>query len=525
MSIRLATDKEKFSEGASFHLLLFCCITIMVVSPFWDSVEPQEELVEDDDGNEPPIRSIYSKQLKAHLLPGTFILFSHNDARTVGAPFNNANSCGVARIVRILPAGMPTSSGRYSRLQVNVFKRCTEFDATAVGFLHSEFLNENHLRHLPEIVQMSEMLVISSNDIMNLAFVFTPHVLNDDSCNLFFTCQGMAIAFLLRSRYEKVVTGLPIISDIPEGYCLPFPSAYIHSGCHDCYPSRIWNSIICLKLEMTKLLGRYSHLQGLFCKEVCRLSNFTAEAWGFLRLQFFDIFDAAGSGTSIRLRRHRVIESGLVVKAARVSKSCTILRFETKIHLRRLCAVFGESATAGQRCRLPKVSNPKHLWQNDIINVVCGSDVAEAVFNLKTVNDGIDLEFDGCSALFVTIRYRRFAYTTANRLIQGECDPLLFALIGRMDPYDININGMDDDNSDEADDQISVIVDGSEFDFDGCLYRIVQHGGTATMTAGDKSTCVVSKCVYPTDNNPLYGIEKSFDVRIAKELIERRLNG
>jgi hypothetical protein len=135
-----------------------------------------------------------------------------------------------------------------------------------------------------------------------------------------------------------------------------------------------------------------------------------------------------------------VIESGLVVKAARVSKRCTIVRFKAKVHLRRLCAVFGESATAGQRCRLPKVSNPKHLWQNDIINVVCGSDAAEAVFNLRTVNDGIDLEFDGCSVLFVTIRYRRFAYTT-NSLIQAECDPLLFALISPMDPYNIHVNG------------------------------------------------------------------------------------
>ena len=137
--------------------------------------------------------------------------------------------------------------------------------------------------------------------------------------------------------------------------------------------------------------------------------------------------------------------------------------------------------------------------------------------------DGIDLEFDGCSVLFVTIRYRRFAYTT-NSLIQAECDPLLFALIGQMDPYNIHVNGMEDNNSHEADDQESVIVDGSEFDFDGCLYRIVQHHGTTT-TPADKPTCVVSKCVYPMDNNPLYGIEKSFDVRVAKELIARRLFG
>ena len=121
---------------------------------------------------------------------------------------------------------------------MNIFKRCTEFKTTTEGFLHSEFLNEIHLRHLPEIVQMSEMLVISSNDITNLAFVFMPNVLNDDSCNfLLFTCQEMAIAFLLWSWYKKSDSSLPMISDVPGGYCLPFPSSYLHAGCHNCYPS------------------------------------------------------------------------------------------------------------------------------------------------------------------------------------------------------------------------------------------------------------------------------------------------
>jgi hypothetical protein len=148
--------------------------------------------------------------------------------------------------------------------------------------------------------------------------------------------------------------------------------------------------------------------------------------------------------------------------------------------------------------------------------------VAEAVFKLRTGNDGIDLDFDGCSVLFVTIRYRRFAYTT-NSLIQAECDPLLFALIGRMDPYNIHVKGMEDNNSHEADDQESMIGDGSKFDYGGCLYRIVQHG--TTIAAADRSTCVFSKFVYPMENNPLHGIKKSFDVCTAKEFIERRFYG
>ena len=192
-----------------------------------------------------------------------------------------------------------------------------------------------------------------------------------------------------------------------------FPSRQAIHGCsrfHDCFPSRIWNSVICIKLEMSKLLGRYLHLQGLYWKESCRVSNFTAETWGFLWWQFHDIFKDAASGTSTRIRRHRVTKSELVVKAAQVSKNCTILRFETKSHLQWLCYAFGESVTAGQRFRLPKISAPKRLWQNDIINVVCGSDAQEPVFNSKTVCHGIDLEFDGCGELFVIIRYRRHLF-------------------------------------------------------------------------------------------------------------------
>jgi hypothetical protein len=86
------------------------------------------------------------------------------------------------------------------------------------------------------------------------------------------------------------------------------------------------------------------------------------------------------------------------------------MRFETKAHLRKLCTIFGESVTAGQRCRRPRVLSPKTLWQNDIINAVFGSDKCEPTFNPRTLRDGIDLEFVGSSELFITIRYRRYAY-------------------------------------------------------------------------------------------------------------------
>ena len=97
-----------------------------------------------------------------------------------------------------------------------------------------------------------------------------------------------------------------------------------------------------------KLLGRYSQQQGIFTKARARLTNFTAETWGFIQHQFSDLFPECECGTSMRVRIYHVTESGLVVKAARINRSCSVMRFETKAQLRRLCNVFGESATAGQ---------------------------------------------------------------------------------------------------------------------------------------------------------------------------------
>jgi hypothetical protein len=58
------------------------------------------------------------------------------------------------------------------------------------------------------------------------------------------------------------------------------------------------------------------------------------------------------------------------------------MQFETITHLRHFCEVFGQTVTAGQRCRLPKASStPKKLCQNDVLNVVCGGHDVEEPFN------------------------------------------------------------------------------------------------------------------------------------------------
>jgi len=134
----------------------------------WDNAEPH------CDG-----APCYSQHLHADLLPGTFVLLA--------APADHANAVVasavrgvVARIVTVVASSSP------SDVTVNIFKHLNEVTG-AGGFLHPQVLQENHLRHLQEIVQTSEVRVVDTKDIINLSFVFTLSSLQDAS-TLAFTC-------------------------------------------------------------------------------------------------------------------------------------------------------------------------------------------------------------------------------------------------------------------------------------------------------------------------------------------------
>jgi hypothetical protein len=164
-------------------------------------------------------QSFYCIHLKADLLPGTFVLFDSQDD-AAGGDDNTVSNCPagglvVARVISVM-AESP------SAVTVNIFKRLNE--VTGQGILHPPVLQENHLRHLQEIVQTAELRIVNPRIIVNLCFVFTLHSLTDTS-TLAFTCQGMALAFLLRFRLNDSGGGL-FLSEVPHGCCLPFPSSY-----------------------------------------------------------------------------------------------------------------------------------------------------------------------------------------------------------------------------------------------------------------------------------------------------------
>ena len=243
--------------------------TLMIPLPHvWAQVEPQEEGAD----TEHIAHSCYSKILKASLVPGTFVLIG----TTCTTPATNNDV--VARIVKAV------GGGPSFLVEVNIFKRLSEVVAEEDGdaaMLLPQGIVANHLRHIPEAVQTTEVRTIPMVDILNLAFVFTDAALQDTS-NLYFICQGMANAFLLRFRISRNGSndnesrdrsGGVSFTKIPIKQCLPFPSNYENAKFHDCFPRRVWNNIVAVKLQMTRLLGTYLQQQGLYGRESARLDG------------------------------------------------------------------------------------------------------------------------------------------------------------------------------------------------------------------------------------------------------------
>ena len=108
----------------------------------------------------------YSKKLKADLLPGTFVLLATRAKQTNGADVTTHGAGARSGVVARIIAGVSRSP---SDVTVNIFKRLNELPRRE-GFLyqHPHVIQENHLRHLQEVVQMSELRIVDTNDIIHI---------------------------------------------------------------------------------------------------------------------------------------------------------------------------------------------------------------------------------------------------------------------------------------------------------------------------------------------------------------------
>ena len=112
----------------------------LTTSTVWDKVEPH--------WNEgaPPVAS-YCKQLKADLLPGTFVLLSPGTARTDTPESRNTT---VARIIDVVDSKSAALLPSRSSVHVNIFKQLNAFAGTD-GFLHPKLIDSDMSFQFSEI--------------------------------------------------------------------------------------------------------------------------------------------------------------------------------------------------------------------------------------------------------------------------------------------------------------------------------------------------------------------------------------
>jgi hypothetical protein len=125
--------------------------TLSTVPPFWDQVEPHYF---EQEGRAPQ-HPCYFKLLKADLLSGTCVLLA--------TAHEGESGDVVARIVKTVEStSLPFS------VQVNIFKNISKVGPRE-GILFPQGVNHNHLKHLPKVVQTTELRVVSMTEISNLA--------------------------------------------------------------------------------------------------------------------------------------------------------------------------------------------------------------------------------------------------------------------------------------------------------------------------------------------------------------------
>jgi len=195
---------------------------------------------------------LYSTKLKTDLHPGTFVLVSSEEGGNID---ENVVSHNVGRILGISYSGAQQTAEDFhnlsslsQRARVNIFRPLTTILSRQPEILHPSFDFTNNLRHLREIVQTSEVIIVDVEHIHNLVFVFKLSGMQENtssemrSSSLFFsTFQGMKAVYMLRfCLLERREGASPILMEIPFEKCLPFPSHYSNFMYDSCFPSRCW---------------------------------------------------------------------------------------------------------------------------------------------------------------------------------------------------------------------------------------------------------------------------------------------
>ena len=378
---------------------------------------------------------VYCQSVQAYLSPGTHVLFLVKETGEM-----------VQKVGMIIGTRSKEQEG--SALEINVL------DPLAGAGLSIPALTDPARHNMVEVVQTQVSIWINPSQVRNIAFVFVESALAEEHTTN--GCQGIANVFLIRFRQDQSRVG-PSMK--------PFSSSHFEYHSSDCYALRQFLFLDRLRTAFTKLLGRYSMLQGDFVRNDHSVTMLP-ENWQYLLLNIGRDC-AQHMHLTTKKRSLRVLEPGMLLTAVRASYACELLRLETKDDLDALCkGLLGEMSLYEVRKRKPAVISPDRLQENDSLNVIIGSEHREEQFIMRTGETGVDFLFDKVQTLRIFVRYKRYQYrlSTGTQMPINCPDEKLASIIQRL-PRNINSG----ENEDEA---LRVVVDGSEFEIDDAVFRV-----------------------------------------------------
>jgi hypothetical protein len=268
------------------------------------------------------------------LYNGTFVSFA-----------TDAHENAPHKIGRIVLAGSDDDGTRY--IYVNVFNSLSDYSVP----------NEDQCRPiatgacqgLPELVQTKEFVTIAEDDILDLAFVFSPQNVSSGEAD----AVGITNCFLCRFRIS------PVANIVETVVIVPFPSYYdgspVSFGC--CFPSKIWKWTSVLQDMIRTGLNRSSENQGSYVKYGPAKQPFCSESWEYLSQKMVEGRIVILETTSRNIRRRTL--NGMLVESLQVKRPSIFYRFETKHQLNVLRSIVGRYVTVGMRLRRPKVGKPR----------------------------------------------------------------------------------------------------------------------------------------------------------------------
>jgi hypothetical protein len=331
-------------------------------------------------GTEPSFGSlpVYIPSLKTHLSVGSFVFTGEQVVRIVSVLDNIVITNRYAKIIASRPFKVP---------------------------IHQVFQGLQDR----ELVQTRERIVLSPEQICNIAFVFHPHRVETDGLLL----HGIHNVFYSRFRTEEdSQTHLDPVSF--ESFISFSSESPQFQDFDSCFSSRIWLSVVVIQDTFRRLLASSSEKQGIYVPRKTEKIYFTQEGWAYLKRALADLAPVLDKQVKQPVQ---LLLPGCTRTTIRRITSAESFVLTSAEQMDAFLSLYGALVLFGVRKSRPKIGHTARLCVNDILNVVVPNlpDEIDGTGNTLVCKARILLVMDP-SVLTISLSYGRYQYIPSDHL-------------------------------------------------------------------------------------------------------------